>query len=407
MDYKVIILLFLEAFFALFLLYRQDFPKKFSYISSALIFTFLAFYLRFLVLDFESLDFKNFLSKWVEYFRNFGGFKALSRPVGNYNIPYLYFLALFSYSDINELYLIKLLSIFFDILLAYGSMKLLSLFTDKPSQLMGCFFGVLFLPTVFLNGAYWGQCDSSYVSLMLLGIYFALSKRPALSVIFAALSFGFKLQAVFILPVYAILWMNRKIRLKHILLFPLSYVILVLPAVIMGRPFWDTLTLYFKQTGSIGSGLNYSAPSIYAYFYNVKDPVFAGNLGIGAAFIFMFAVLAIAFFKRDEIKESTIFFASLLLSIAIPFFLPHMHERYFFGADVLSLILAFYMPGLGCAPVLCQFASLLGYYAYFNCRFFLTMNYGATALIPILCAAFVFYILSLRKNNFEKISKNC
>lgn len=407
MDYKVIILLFLEALFALFLLYRQGFPKKLSYIASAVGFVALAFILRYLALDYETPDYQNFLSKWVDYFRNFGGFKGLSRSVGNYNIPYLYFLALFSYIDIKDLYLIKLLSIFFDILLAYASMKLLSLFSSNPAKLMGCFITVLFLPTVFLNGAVWGQCDSSYVALALLGIYFALSDRPCLSMIFAALSFGFKLQSVFILPVYAVLLLQGRFRWKHILVFPVAYILLVLPAVFMGRPFVETITLYFNQTGSIGSGLNYSAPSIFAFFGNIQNEALAARLGIISAFAFMFIILGLALIFKDNISNEAVMWAALLLAMGIPFLLPHMHDRYFFAADVLCLLLAFAVPSLSAAAVLCQFASLLGYYAYFTCKFFLTMNYGAIALIPILCCALFFYILSLRKNILKKISKNC
>ncbi len=119
---------------------------------------------------------------------------------------------------------------------------------------------LFFLPTVFLNGALWAQCDSSYAAFAVLGIYLALSGRPELSMVCAALSFGFKLQAVFILPVYAVLWMYGKFNWKHFIIFPAAYIVLVLPAVLLGRPFIETVTLYFGQTGSIGSGLNYNSP---------------------------------------------------------------------------------------------------------------------------------------------------
>ena len=55
-----------------------------------------AFVLRGAALDYQTLDYQNFLTRWVDFFRDNGGFRALAYPVGNYNIPYLYFLALFS-----------------------------------------------------------------------------------------------------------------------------------------------------------------------------------------------------------------------------------------------------------------------------------------------------------------------
>ena len=95
-----------------------------------------------------------------------------------YNIPYLYFLCLFSYLPIRDLYLIKLLSILFDVLLAWAAMKLVGRATQNPLMRAGCFLAVLFWPTVFLNGALWAQCDSIYVAFALLGIWLALEDKP-------------------------------------------------------------------------------------------------------------------------------------------------------------------------------------------------------------------------------------
>ena len=45
------------------------------------------------------------------------------------------------------------------------------------------------------------------------------------------LAFGFKLQAVFLLPIMAVLWFRGNYKLWHFALFPVFYVALVLPAV--------------------------------------------------------------------------------------------------------------------------------------------------------------------------------
>ena len=384
MDLRVVILLLLEALFAFWLLYKTKLinrPRT-ALVSAALLA--LAFLLRALVLDYETLDYQDFLTHWVAFFRSNGGFRALARPVGNYNIPYLYFLALFSYSSIRDLYLIKLLSIFFDLILAWACALVLGRYTDSVPRRLGCFFAVLFLPTVFLNGSVWAQCDSSYVALAVLGIALALYDRPVLSMICAALSFGFKLQAVFVLPVYALFWMQGKIKLRHFLVFPVSYVLLVLPAVLLGRPFVDTVTLYLNQTGSVGSGLNYNSPSIYALFRNVADEALAARLGILAAFAFLLCLLALAFLFRRRLNDRAVLAAALLLAIGIPFFLPHMHDRYFFAADILSLILAFSAWEYASVPLLVQFASLLGYHAYLKMRYLLLMDRGTWALVAAL-----------------------
>jgi Gpi18-like mannosyltransferase len=51
-----------------------------------------------------------------------------------------------------------------------------------------------------------------------------------------------------------------------------------------------------------------------------------------------------------------------LVSVAcFPFILPRMHDRYFYPADVFSIVLAFYMPELWFVAVSYQVISVLVY----------------------------------------------
>ena len=387
MDLGTCVLLGLEGCFALWLLWRSRLLESKTALWLSVALTAGAFLLRAYCLPYETLDYKDFLSKWVAFYRDNLGFRSIAYPLGNYNIPYLYFLCLFSYLPIRDLFLIKLLSIFFDVLLAFAAMKLVSLVRERRGLLLACFFTVLYLPTVVLNGALWGQCDSIYVALALLGLWLALTDRPVLSVLCFTLSFGFKLQAVFLLPIMAVLWFRGNYKLWHFALMPLFYVLLVLPAVLLGKPFAETLTLYASQTGSIGDGLNYNSPSVYAIFWRAPSTADAANLGIAGAVTLMLTVLLFCFLRRDRLCVRAVYAAALLFAVGIPFLLPHMHERYFFGADILSLVLA-YTCVLGIpAALLTQFASLLGYHAYLKMRYLLFMNHGARALIGVLLLA--------------------
>ena len=397
MDFRVLLLLTLEALFGLWLLYRSGLLDSRPRLLAALALTALAFVLRGICLSYQTLDYKDFLSKWVDFYRNNGGFASFAYPLGNYNIPYLYFLCLFSYLSIPDLYLIKLLSIFFDVLLAWGAAMLLGTARKEKNLQLACYFTVLLLPTVILNGALWGQCDSIYVALALLGLWLAMTDRPVRSMLCFTLSFGFKLQAVFLLPMLAVLWMKKKFKFWHFALFPLFYVLLVLPAVALGKPFLDTLTLYASQTGSIGDGLNYNSPSIFAIFWHVQDTETAASLGLAGAFTYLAALLLFCLFRRERLTERALLAVALLMAVGIPFLLPHMHDRYFFAADVLSVVLAY--AALWCAPAapLTQFASLLGYHAYLKMRYLLYMNHGARALIAVLALAFSFLLWETRQ----------
>ena len=160
MDYRCIIGLLIIYAAALFCLWRQNMFRTRACFSICVLLLFLALLIRGLCLNYETLDYQDFLTRWVAYFRDNGGWKALSQNVGNYNIPYLYFLAAFSYSGVKDLYLIKLLSIAFDVILAFGVLRLVTVYTDNMAKRLCAFFITLFLPTVILNGALWGQCDS-------------------------------------------------------------------------------------------------------------------------------------------------------------------------------------------------------------------------------------------------------
>ena len=140
MDIRVILMLAAVGVFALALLYKEGLLKKPAPIVIAVMLTALALVLRALVFGYETLDYQNFLTRWVDFFRQRGGWRALSEPVGNYNIPYLYFMALFSYSSVKDLYLIKLLSTVFDVLLAYSAMRLVSRLQKAPGgeKMRGC-----------------------------------------------------------------------------------------------------------------------------------------------------------------------------------------------------------------------------------------------------------------------------
>ncbi len=343
-----------------------------------------AMVLRGLCMEHETLDYQDFLTRWVRTIREQGGFRALRYSIGNYNVPYLYFLALFSYSSVRDLYLIKLLSIFFDVMLAWGVMRTVYCFTDRRATVLAAFFVTLFLPTVVLNGAYWGQCDSIYVAFAVWSVYFALRDRPIASVCMIALSFAFKLQAVFLMPVYLIFLFARKIKWWHLVFFPLTYILTALPAIALGRPAKSTLLLYFNQAGTVGGGLNYNSSSMYAFFRRAEDPDPLAKAGIIAAFVFLLLLYLFCFLRRKHLDNRALLTCALLVCVAVPFFLPHMHDRYFFPADILSVAFAFVFVRLAHVPVLVSFASLLGYHAYLKMRYLLPMRYGAIALVIVL-----------------------
>ncbi|MCL2842885.1 MAG: glycosyltransferase 87 family protein [Oscillospiraceae bacterium] len=398
MHWFSIVTSILIAGFAFLLLRRQGLLRGALPRVGAILLLTGAFVARLFVFGHETLDYQWFLGPWVQHFRDSGGFSGFSVPVGNYHVTYLYFLALFSYIPVPDLYLIKLLSIFFDVILAYFVMQTVGLYTQSVWRRRTVFFAILYLPTVFLNGAYWGQCDSIFTAFLVMSFYYAMKRRPTRSMVMLAISFAFKLQAVFLFPLYLVFLFTRQIRLRHLAVFPVTYLLVILPAVLLGRPFWDTVFLYFQQASPEGRGLNYNSPSIFALYQGPRVNPELAWAGIIAAFVFVALIYLIVLFRhRRQVSNGTYLTLALLFVIGVPFFLPQMHERYFFPADIFAVIFGFARLRFLPAIALTQFASLLGYYTYLNNRWPpVPIYYGTYGLMVLLAVLVVTLLLQPR-----------
>lgn len=337
----------------------------------------LALFLRAFLLPHATLDYQDFLSRWVEHFRQNGGFAALRDPVGNYNVPYLYLLAFLSYLPMPDLYGIKLFSVLFDVLLAWGGARLVKRLTDGEKAPLWAFSALLLLPTVVLNGSCWGQCDSVWGALCVLALACALEDKPWRSLILLGLAFAFKLQAIFILPLWLPLWVGGRVKFRHLFAFPAAFFAAILPALLAGKPLADILGVYVGQTAdSVGWGtLNYNSPSVFSLFpYGTQFGPAAPKLAIALAFLFMACVLALLLRRRKSLTDAAFVLAGACLSLGVPFFLPYMHERYFFLGGVLLAVLACADARHAPAAVGAELASLGGYHAYLMQRYVLFLT---------------------------------
>ncbi len=318
---------------------------------------------RLAFLDRVSWDCKNFLSGWVQYFRLNKGFSGIAGSVGDYNVTYLYFLAMFSYSPLPDLFLIKLLSIAFDFVLAYFAMKIAGTMRSSAAYRSAAFFSALFLPTVIINGAHWAQCDSIYAAFALGALYFAIEDRPPASLAMLAVAFSFKLQTAFIMPFWALLLLTGRLKFRWLPIFPAVYFVTVLPALLLGKPLGEILGVYVGQMETYSAYLNLNSPSVFAFFKSAnieKAPVY----GIAAAAIFCAVLIALAGARRSAMNKKTLCLFALSFCIGVPFLLPHMHERYFFMAEVISMGLVWVDFKLLPAALLTQAATLICYRNY-------------------------------------------
>lgn len=300
----------------------------------------LAMLVRCLLMDYQSDDYLMFLSQWYDVIREGGGFAAISQPVGNYNVPYLYFIALISYLDVPDLYLYKLFSIFLDVILAWGGLRLVRGLVGERETTppLVAFAVLLFVPTVILNGSYWAQCDGIYGALVVHAVACVLEGRNKWSLVWLALAFSFKLQTVFVMPLWGVLWMARKVKFRELLVFPGVYLLTTLPALLLGKPWRDILGVYVGQMGEYDR-LTLNAPTVYQFLpqNGVYDQALLRQLGIVAAMGVAVAMLFVGIWKGKKLDRQLAMTIAMVLVVGIPFFLPHMHERYFYLADVLAV----------------------------------------------------------------------
>ena len=361
--------------------------------------------IRALCLDHVSDDYEKFLSHWYVYFQENGGFGAIAGSVGDYNAPYLYFMAAISYLGVPDLYLIKLFSILWDVVLAWGCLRLVrSLVRERQGSgaPLIAFGAALFLPTVVLNGAYWGQCDAIYGALCVHAATLALEGKNKSSVALMAAAFSFKLQAIFVLPLWGVLWLAGRVKFRELWVFPLTYLATILPAVLLGKPIGDILGVYFHQMGEYPR-LVLNAPSVYQFIpYKVPvDEALAAKLGIAAAGALVLALLALGVWLRGRLDGDMAMTAAVVLCIGVPFFLPHMHERYFFLADVFTLCWACSNVRRLPAAVLAAGSSLASYIVYLRLKYNFVLHLGKCtfvmgleALAMLAALAFALWVLA-------------
>ena len=346
---------------------------------------------RVSMLDFVTADYTSFLTLWVDMFRE-GGFHMLAENVGDYNLLYQYFLLLVSKAPLHDLYLIKLLTVLFDYLLALAMMRAAGRFAGEKAALP-VFLTVMALPTALLDGACWAQCDSVYVFFIVMSLYLLATDRPMRSAVFLSVAFAFKLQTIFFFPVVLLGLIHKRYRLRDALAFFAAYVVTMLPALMAGRPFLDALSVYANQSmGQYYDRLSYNAPNLYLFFPMLElassqeftwmryiggmdgtvtngflNPDLMPDLQHAALYACVILVLiAVVYWLmhwREITPDMTLEFA-LFFAIFLPFVMPKIHERYFYLADMLSILYAARHPRRRFMPLLVAGASLMCYVPY-------------------------------------------
>lgn len=330
--------------------------------------------LRMLVLDRTNLDLIDHFLLWLEDMRINGFWTAVSHPYSQYGYTPIYSYAIgladaMLPAGTDGKTVIKSVSILFDFVAAGLVLAIARLRWGNGWQPVAAFAAMLFAPTVFLNGAYWGQSDIVYTTFLLAAVYLLLIKKDFWAMVCFGMALSIKLQAAWLGPFILMMMLRGRIRWWLAILPPLVYIAVALPAVLAGRSLVEVASIYLTQAGT-QSGLTYGVANLLFfphYFFTHLGWWPEGVPLIAKAAILFTAVIGLLFawrFSRGKLEDEALLIAALVSVLILPQFLPHMHNRYFFAADVFTIVLAAWRPAYWPAAVLMQFNSIVTYLSF-------------------------------------------
>jgi Gpi18-like mannosyltransferase len=237
----------------------------------------------------------------------------------------------------------------------------------------------------------WGQCDMLYVVPLVAALVARAYRRRYLTAALFGLAISVKLQAVFLFPLLGVWVLRKEIPLRALALAPLTFVLTLVPAWLAGASFTELITIYPRQVDHSG-GLSFGAPNLFAWLPDDGRWLAGFALWFAAAVTFM--VMLACLYSRERSSPTLMIKQALLFSCLTPFLLPHMHERYIFLGDVLSVLYVFVLPRHFWIALLVIGASFVSYFSFLFGKMPISLSLAAC----MLCAACVFLLFDLLRS---------
>ena len=337
---------------------------------------------------------------WLDYIRQHGHIHALRDPIGDYLPGYYVLLALSSYLGrwLDPISQIKLLPFIADCVISLLAYRIVALLeaqrptsrSDRPAFLKPALAAlvVLALPSLFIDGAVWGQCDSLYIALLLACVFFFLREAPTPASICFGLALALKLQSVFLIPFLAVALTRKRAHWWHPLVALAAWFSSFLPSLNEGRSLHSLLHASSGQMDMFWS-LYIDIGNLWIAYPYTHLPY---KLGLAAGLLLTVLVVVtltwVGHTQRGNSHSWLFFFATLCL-MTMPYIMPQMHDRYLLPAQVFLVILACHRPRFLLPAALLECALLVLFAGYFTLLVNpLTVAYAFTATTPALFLLF-------------------
>lgn len=357
---------------------------------------------RYFLIPMTSGDQTGFLEPWYDTIKHNGGFAAVGMDIGDYMPTYYYIIALATYLPLEPMTALKLFSCIADFFLAFTVMKIVGKVTESREKGLLAFAVTFMLPTVLLDSAGWAQCDAIFTLFLALCIYALICNKDCLAVASFTVSFVFKIQAIFLVPMLLVMLLKGKIRIRSLLAFPIVYLVSIVPALIAGGDFFRILTVYFRQPMQYSS-LNMTLPNIWTVVADVKLPKsdLLSSAGVMLAGAAVLSVIYYMFTKNYEFTPEVIIAGSALFALFVPYVLPHMHERYYYFAVIAAVILAFCEKKLFWVLPVIEFASAASMSCFLLGQKAADMDLLFILVTAALCGIFIYNYKLINQNSIK------
>ncbi len=212
----------------------------------------------------------------------------------------------------DRIFRFKGLIVFFDVMTVLMLLALLRAYGFEETRV----FIYAWNPLVIFEIGYSGHMEGVTVFLMVLAFYLNAIKKKMPAVIALAFSSATKLYPALVLPAL----LNRGERIKGVIAFVVSFLLLYLPFLAAGNKIAGFLPIYFKNPyESFNLGLKYLIMGLFQgldYFLLSK------------IFMLVLAAAGFFFFFREKQKEQVIRCAYILIGLLIVLMPASLHAWY-------------------------------------------------------------------------------
>ena len=332
--------------------------------------TLIAIFVRIIGIEHVSTDMSTAFIPWYNIMKARGGISALSEQVGDYSLLYQTIIALFTYVDVDPLYLYKILPICFDFLLAAsvayfithcGSSRIIE---NRDRVFTLAYAHVLLLPTVVLNASFYGQCDSIYTFFLLWSIWLLYKEEYRFSFCMLGWALAFKLQSILLFPLFFYYYFaNKKFSLANVLITFITFWLSGIVAYTQRLHVTDNVNIYSNQIVMF-KHMWMNVPSFW--FFVGDDYEKWHMIAIAVTFLILFFVFIGAVkgkFHMGSFEE--IIAVAVFIEWTCIIFLPAMHERYTYVLDLLLLTLSFLNKKYITYAAIAILSSCLTYISFF------------------------------------------